>query len=371
MIAQHGCLELSLSSLASNVALFRARIGPAQICATVKANAYGHGVRAVASALRTLSVTWACVYNLQEALEVATLAPQMHVLVLAPLVLSGSAENAAIPQLPPNVRLSVNDLETARVLAAQQRRGEMPALKVHVQVDTGLTRSGAVPEEAHQILAELGDTCEGLFAHFSHGEQPGHAATATQLMRLRAVALPHKRRWPELLVHVQNSGGAWNVGDAGLDLVRVGIALYGLQPSTEEPIARLRPVARLTAPVLALHERGAGVGVGYGHTFITARPSRLAIVPVGYGDGYPRALSNRGVVQVGGGEAPVVGRVSMDQIVVDVTDLPGVKVGDQVVVISDDPARRNCIDSIATECGTIGYEIATGFGSRLERKLIG
>ncbi len=152
-------------------------------------------------------------------------------------------------------------------------------------------------------------------------------------------------------------------------MVRVGIALYGLQPSRNDPIAELRPVARLVAPLLAIHEREAGIGVGYGHTFVTSRPSRLAIVPVGYAEGYPRCLSNKGVVQINGRTAPVVGQVSMDQIVVDITDVPA-DIGDAVTVLAWDAAAPNGIDRIAEAGGTIGYEIATGLGSRLLRRLV-
>ena len=119
-----------------------------------------------------------------------------------------------------------------------------------------------------------------------------------------------------------------------------------------------------------IHDRSVGVGVGYGHTFTTARPSRLAIVPVGYADGYPRALSNRGIVQLRGQNAPVVGRVSMDQIIIDVTDIPAAAPGDEVVVFSNDPAAPNSIDQVAKACGTIGYEIATGLGARLARRVV-
>jgi alanine racemase len=162
-----------------------------------------------------------------------------------------------------------------------------------------------------------------------------------------------------------------NLPNAGLDMVRVGIALYGLQPSTDAPITGLQPVARVTAPILALHERPAGTGVGYGHTFITQRDSRLAVVPVGYADGYPRLLSNRSVAQVGGRTVPVVGRVSMDQIILDVTDLPTPpRLSDTVTVISWNPADANSLDAMATTIGTIGYELATHLGPRLHRVVV-
>lgn len=369
MIPQQGRLDISRSRVRHNVEVFRSRVGPARLCATVKANAYGHGVVPMIEALVAAGVDWTCVYSLSEAYSVATLSPSMHVLVLAPLVFTPDDPVDIIATLPEEISYSVNDVASARLLAA----ADIP-LRLHIQLDAGLTRSGATAEETLEIARILAAskhaTLEGVFAHFSHGDEPGHATIGAQLERLRSVTAPLKTRHPKLLIHLQNSGGAWNLGDAGLDLVRVGIALYGLQPSIDEPIPDLRPIARLVAPILAIHERPAGVGVGYGHTFITRRPSRLAIVPVGYADGYPRCLSNKGVVQIQSSTAPVVGRVSMDQIIVDVTDIPAAAVGDDVTIISNDPAQPNCTDRIAQTCGTIGYEIATGFGSRLQRVVV-
>ena len=372
MIPQHGRLEISRSRLRHNVELFRARVGGGgggRLCATVKANAYGHGLAEVLSVLQAAHVDWACVYSLGEALHVATRAPTINVLVLAPVVVTAGDWPRDFSALPPTIRLSVNDAATARVLAA----AGIP-LRLHIQFDAGLTRSGATAEETLEIARLLAESkhaqLEGVFAHFSHGDEPGHATIHTQLERLRVVTAPLKARNPNLLIHLQNSGGAWNLGHAHLDLVRVGIGLYGLQPSTDEPIPDLRPIARLTAPILDIHSRPAGVGVGYGHTFVTTRPSRLAIVPVGYADGYPRCLSNQGVVQIRAASAPVVGRVSMDQIIIDITEIPAATVGDQVIVISHDPAQPNSVDRIAQTCGTIGYEVATGMGARLERVLV-
>jgi len=326
-------------------------------------------------------VAWACVYSLPEALDVVRLSPGMKVLVLSPVVLTERAAELPAEALRTltagEVRVDVVDRESARRLAQQVARSAPGRrVRIHVQVDTGLTRAGVAREEAlgliEAIMAAPGLMLEGVFSHLSHGDVPGHETVARQVERLREVAEPVQRRLPGLMVHLQNSGGAWHVAGSaglGLDMVRVGIALYGLQPSLEDVIPELKPIARLVAPVLAIHERPAGVGVGYGHTFTTKRASRLAIVPVGYADGYPRCLSNKGVVQIGGRTAPVVGRVSMDQVIIDVTDVPA-HVGDEVTVFAWDPAAPNCIDGVAVACGTIGYEIATGLGHRLTRRIV-
>ena len=383
MIEQRGRLEISRSRLRHNLEVVRGRLSPGvKICAVVKANAYGHGVSEVTRLVREEGVEWLAVYSLEEALD-AGASPWVKVLVLAPFVLGDGPVAVEMARgLRGQVRINITDSETAKRLSAALVAAEAAdePVNVHVQVDTGLTRSG-VDAEAAAELAEMiaglpGLRLEGMFAHFSHGDVPGHESIAEQVRNFHRTAAPVKKKHPHLMVHVQNSGGVWNMTDAppaGLDMVRVGIALYGLQPSppqTAAPLRELQPIARVTAPILAIHERAAGTGVGYGHLFVTKRASRLAIVPVGYAEGYPRAMSNRGVVQVREVDAPVVGRVSMDQIVVDVTDVVGAKVGDLVMVISWDPTKANCVDRIAEATGTIGYEVATGFGGRLKRVVV-
>ena len=203
----------------------------------------------------------------------------------------------------------------------------------------------------------------------------GTRALRAQVRGLQSVAEQVKRRHPGLIVHAQNSGAVWNVGEgeaAGLNMARVGIALYGLQPSTADPIPDLQPIARVTAPILAIHEVPANTGVGYGHTFITRRPSRLAIVPVGYADGYPRLLSSHpaAIAQLHDTDVPVIARVSMDQVILDITGLPAAGLGDTVTLISWDPEKSNSLDRMADAIGTIGYELATHLGARLHRVIV-
>lgn len=397
MIPQHGRLEISASALRHNLALLQARLGSGvKVCATIKAEAYGHGVLPVGECLLKAGVEWFCFYSQEEAGAhmnwmrgvtsdvLGTAEPRF--LALSPLLVTPGRREffgditplshrmaKARAMVSGQLRLTLVDPEAAAALdsLAKAAKSKIP---VHIQFDAGLTRAGATETGTLALIRYVQSLrhlqLEGLFAHFSHGDEPGHAATAAQLAAFKACARKARELCPTLMLHLQNSGGVFHVADECLTMARVGIALYGLQPSFDHPIADLRPVARLVAPVLAIHDRPEGTGVGYGHTFITKRASRLAIVPVGYADGYPRTLSNRGVVQVRGKTAPVVGRVSMDQIIVDVTDVVGASVGDDVVVISNDPAQPNAIDRIAQECGTIGYEVATGFGSRLHRMLV-
>lgn len=386
MVGQTGVLEISRSRIKANLALFRNRLPKhTLLCATVKANAYGHGVEQVVPVLREAGIDWFCVYSLGEAARIlrsaesVTRSTHAKVLVLAPVVLREGArilpESLALLATG-QVRVNLADVASAMRLAkALSSGGATQRIPIHVQIDTGLTRGGVTGQEALRLIEKIETLpqleLEGLFSHLSHGDVPRHETVEKQVARLHAVADPiKKRREGRLLIHLQNSGGAWHIADGGLDMVRLGIGLYGLQPSTADSVKGLLPIARLVAPILAIHERDAGIGVGYSHAFITTRRSRLAIVPVGYGDGYPRRLSSHGLVQIRGQQAPVVGRVSMDQIVIDVTDILNAEIGDELIVVSNEFGAPNSVDVTADALGTIGYEITTGWGERLQRKIV-
>ncbi len=381
MIAQSGTLEISRQRVHHNLALLQRRADAPQVCPVLKANAYGHGISEIASILQNSRIQRIAVYSLDEALHPA--ASDFNILVLAPLVLAEKPGPQFLQQLLPardnKVNFNITDIRTAQLLshAVEECDPYNICIPIHVQIDAGLTRAGVAPSQAAELLGQLGQIpnleIKGIFAHFSHGDVPGHPSLDQQLKTLTAIARPLKERHPNILIHAQNSGGIWHLGNAGLNMVRIGIALYGLQPSTQHPIPGLLPVARLTAPILAIHDRPAGVGVGYGHTFVTPRPSKLAVVPVGYADGYPRQLSGRGIVQLREHNVPVVGRVSMDQIILDVTDHPAASAihpGEPVTLISNNPAHPNCLDAMADAIGTIGYELATHLGSRLRRVIV-
>ena len=376
VMAQHGTLLISGQALRSNILRLRQRVrGNTLQCAVLKANAYGHGMAALLPLLRDIGIHWACVYSLAEAVQAAALGWDRPVLVLSTLVARQERVDFDAAEWKllcgGQVRLTLTDAASAQALASAIRNAHLSVrVPVHVQVDTGLTRQGAelgdVGGLCEQILSLPQLKLDGMYMHMSHGDEPGSPATAAQLAVFREVAWPVKRRHSHVLLHAQNSGGTWHEGDIGLDMVRLGIAMYGLQPSLHSSISDFKPVAKLVAPIIAVHARPAGTGVGYGHSFRTNRPSRLAVVPVGYADGYPRELSGRATVGVLGREVPVVGRVSMDQTIVDITDVAAA-LGDEVTLISDDSTASYSMDRLAEKCRTIGYELATRLGQRLNR----
>ncbi|MGC8559249.1 MAG: alanine racemase [Phycisphaerae bacterium] len=379
MLDDCGTLIISRASFAHNVAFYRSLLPPkAEISAVVKANAYGHGLPQIVELLMENNIRWCSVFSVHEAWMVLGKAPSMNVHVLCPLSFSKDISPAEIPDvwrqilaLDVDKKLyltiqSIRDAERLNSLAQTMGR----RIQVHVQIDVGLTRQGCTAEVLPKLLAAISNLprveLRGVFAHFSHGEMPDSDITARQYTLFHRLVQPLRSQG--ILVHIHNSGGTYRKLPVDVDLVRLGIGLYGLQPSLDYPNDALQPVAELRAPILAVHKRSAGTGVGYGHQFVTARPSRLAIIPVGYGDGYRRELGGSAVVEIDRHSYPVVGRVSMDQIVVDVTD-GNVHEGDTATLISSDPRSDISMDHLAKILRTISYEIATGLGTRIVRQL--
>jgi alanine racemase len=369
MIPQHATLYLSRGRLANNLAVLRGLAGrECEISVVVKADAYGHGAKQLVPELVALGIQTVCVYTRAEAEALVGLIPR--IIVLAPLVFDPGTSVDFVPPHP-SITLTLQDHQTLAALI--NHLSPTQKLSVQVQIDTGLTRCGIEPNEAPALIEKILQTpafvLHGLFAHLSHGEVPHHPTLAAQSAALTNIADPFRSRVPGLKLHLQNSGGTRNLPPGNFNMVRIGIAAYGLQPDASNPIPGVQPIARITAPILAIHHRPPGTGVGYNHLFSTSHASRLAILPIGYADGYPRAMTHVGVVAINNHLCPIVGRVSMDQLIVDVTSTHAT-LGDSATVISDQPDAPNSVESIARHCNTISYEITTGFGSRLARQWI-
>lgn len=375
MIDQCGTLLLSAQRFRHNVSFFRSAVSPRTgISAVVKANAYGHGIEPMLQLLRQENIQWCSVFTMAEAIVVHRLSPDLNIHIMAPMVFS--SHDSPPPEADfffgpsSKAHLTMTDRQSAEYLNQMAARlGQM--VMVQIQLDVGLTRQGCDTAEFDALVAFVRSASHlkltGLFAHFSHGEVPSSAHTAMQLDAfLRAT---DKHRSDAILIHVHNTGSTVRCAHPEVDLVRIGIGLYGLEPGSDHPLGTLQPIASLVAPVLAVHDRPIGTGIGYGHQFITARPSRIAILPVGYADGYRRELGNRAMVEFGDAQLPVIGRVSMDQIAVDATGT-SLRTGDCVTLISSDPTSVCSMDNLASRCGTIGYEIATGLGPRLKRRFL-
>ncbi|GAB4256591.1 alanine racemase [Deferrisoma sp.] len=339
--------------------------------AVVKADAYGHGAVPVARAARDAGASWFGVALLEEALELRGAGLSEPVLVLG--AVPASAAPAAVGA---GVRLALFDPDLARALDAAARGRGRPA-RVHLKIDTGMGRVGVRPEDLPAFLDLLGTLpgveVEGVFTHFATADETDLSFARNQLERFhRCLELLSHRGVRPRIRHAANTAGILALPESHLDLVRAGIGLYGIYPSDEVVrSADLRPVLRWTTRIAHLKDVPPGTPLSYGRTHVTPGPRRIATLPVGYGDGYPRLLSNRGAVLVRGRRAPVVGRVCMDMILVDVTEVPGAEPGDEVVLLGRQGEEEIPADELARLTGTIPYEITCNVGKRVPRRLEG
>jgi len=253
----------------------------------------------------------------------------------------------------------------ASIRAAAERVGA-PA-QVHLKVDTGMGRLGVPVGQAAgliQAIRELADVeLTGIYTHFASADEADKSTTLQQLERFESI-LPKGGSW---VVHAANSAAALDLPQSHFDMVRVGLALYGYRPAEG---LDFRPCMAVSAKLIAVKHLPKGSRSGYGLTHEYARDSRVGIVPIGYGDGYFRNLSGRAVVRIHGADAPVCGMVSMDQMTVDITDIPEAKVGDEVEVISPDPAAPNSVGNLARLAETIPYEITCHLGHNIRHLLV-
>jgi alanine racemase len=343
---------VDLGALRSNVESLRRRLPPAtRLIAVVKADGYGHGARPVAEAALAAGAWGLAVVTLEEAAEVRDLLPPERILVLGPLLAEDAAEAAA-----GGYALGCSSLDLARALAAAAGSRRVP---VHLKLDTGMGRYGAQPAEfaaiARFITSAPSLELAGTWSHLATADSDaGYAREQLERFLVATQGLPGLR-------HLANSGGVLKQAEMALDAVRVGIAMYGC----EDP--ELEPVLQLRARVAQVKTVEAGSSIGYGRTWTAAAPARIATVSIGYADGVQRARSNRGDVLVRGRRVPLVGRVSMDSITLDVSALPELEAGDTATLIGADGGERIRAEEVAGWSGTISYEVLTSIGRRVER----
>ena len=362
-------LEIDLGAVAHNVRHLTTRALGADVMVVLKADAYGHGAVQVAHTALRHGATWlgvACVPEARVLRDAGIRAPI--------LVLGHTPAWQAREALSLDLTLAVFDRETARAYGSAAQALDRTA-QLHVKVDTGMHRLGVPAEDAAGFLREVanidGVAVSGLFTHFACADDPsaqGVAATDAQLSAFRAVVADLESTGDRpRTVHAANSAGLLMRSDATFDLVRPGIAVYGLAPGPDVPADNLLPALSWRSQVAQVHDLGPGEGVGYGHMWRTARPSRVATVPVGYADGLRRAPATWHHVLVRGQRAPLAGRVSMDQISIDVTDIPGVRRGDEVVLIGSQGDEAVPADVVASWLGTSAYEVVSEILSRVPR----
>lgn len=359
-----------LGNIEANLRGVRARVGDRLVLAAVKANAYGHGAVAVASMIeRTGAADWLGVATVPEALELRTAGVTLPILKLSPVREDDDIDAA----LARGITLSVVDAASVDQLAAAAERLGLSDVAVHLKVDTGMRRVGVEPEDAPALASAIvasGLRLQGVFSHLPISDNPaGHAFTRGQLERFTGtVAAIEDAVGPIELKHLANSGAVLGHPDAWFDLVRPGIIVYGSLPDPEaEPTVELRPGLELTTEITFIKPVEAGETVSYGRTWTAPRDTFIATIPVGYGDGYSRLLSNRGRVLIGGRSHPIAGRVCMDQTMIDLGPEPVAQVGDEVVLIGRRGDDEITVAEIAELMGTIPYEVTCLMTSRVTR----
>lgn len=365
-------VEVDLDAITHNARALKQHIGPGvALIAVVKANAYGHGAVPVARAALSGGAERLAVARVSEGVELREAGLE------APILLLGYTLPADAPTIVAHgLTATVNTAEGAAALAEAAAQHATTAT-VHVKVDTGMGRYGLLPDEAGAFVTKLAAHdrlhVEGLYTHFAVADLPDKAYTYRQFERYqRALAAVSAAGVGIPLRHVANSAAALELPEMHLDAVRVGIALYGLRPNADvAPPVELRPALSLHSHVARVRTLPAGESISYGRTYITERPTTVALVPVGYGDGYPRLLSNRAHVLIGGQRAPIVGRVCMDQFVVDVSHIPGVAQDAPVTLLGEQGEGRITAEELAAHAETINYEMTTGLLPRLPRLYTG
>lgn len=362
--------EIDLGALQHNLAAVQAHVGSARVLAVVKADAYGHGAVRSSEALVEAGAWGLAVSLVEQGLQLREAGLGAPIVVLGG-VAPASADLFVQRRLTP-VIWSISQLE--RLREAVRRAGAQP-LPVHLKIDTGMTRLGALPGELASLLDWLvqdeGRTVrfEGVMTHLASADDPEEDASSKQqlsvfddcLSTISAAGLSPSLR------HACNSAGLVRFPSAHFDMVRPGIALYGSAAAPEVQLGGLRQPMSLRSAVLAVREVPAGVRVSYGGRDQLERPSRLAIVPMGYGDGYPRNMSGSAQMLIRGQRCPVLGSITMDVCMLDVTDLPGVAVGEAVTLLGEQDGDRIDLHEMAGWSGTISYEVTCGVSKRVPR----
>jgi alanine racemase len=360
--------RVNLAAVERNCARLAADLqGGAALGAVVKADGYGHGAVQCARAALAGGATWLCVATADEAAELRAAGLEGPVLVMGALS-PEELELALVARA--DVVAWCEDFVAAVAAAANGRDGE---IGVHAKLDTGMGRLGtADPAEARAVADRIAadDALElaGFMTHFATADEPGDEFFGTQLERFRSFLNQVREAHPRALVHAANSAAVFREPDSHFEMARCGIAVYGLDPFHEDASERgLEPALALESYVAAVKPFAPGDSAGYGRTWVAERPTRVGTLPLGYGDGWRRALSNRAEVLIGGRRHPLVGTVSMDNVTVDLGPDTEVQPGEPAVLIGSQLGERISAEEVARRMDTINYEVTCGIARRVPR----
>ncbi|HOE26622.1 MAG: alanine racemase [Candidatus Aureabacteria bacterium] len=362
--------EIDLGAVRDNIARIRAKLGRGvHLLAVVKADAYGHGMTRISRVALRSGASWLGVSNIYEALKLRKAHPEARILVLSAGMV-GHAEAIVRHRVTP-VICSAAMLDA--VSRAALRAGR--AVDIHAVVDTGMGRIGVWHEGAFDFIRRArrtrGVRLQGISSHFACASDRDLSFATLQLDRFRRVLLKCRRAGIRVpLVHIANSGALLGLPASYFNLARIGIMLYGVYPSREVvKSVPLRAALTLKTEICYLKQVPPGRSISYCRSYATYRDTAIATIPIGYGDGYCRLLSNRGEVLVRGRRAPVVGNVTMDQTMIDVGHIPGARVGDEVVVIGRQGDDEITVNEVADLTGTIPYDVMCAMGKQVQHRI--
>ncbi len=359
-------VEVDLGAIRRNVQAIRRLLRPStQLMSVVKADGYGHGAVAVARTALSAGASWLAVATVEEGLQLRKAGVEAPILLFGPTICKEEIEVIAEYRMQP----TVCSLDQARRFS----EAGLGPIQIHLKVDTGMSRLGVAWQEAQDLLNALrllpNVTVSSFYSHLATADAADPVTTAQQFERFAKLveALEAQGARPPL-VHLANSAATLALPETHFDLVRIGLAQYGLYPASHlQEVVALHPALSVKARIIFIKTVPSGTGVSYGHTFRTGRPTRLATVSIGYGDGIPRALSNRIDFLVRGRRARQVGTITMDQCLIDVTDVPETFEGDITTLLGQDGDERISVADWSERLGTIPYEILTVLSPRLPR----
>jgi alanine racemase len=359
-------IEIDLGQYKRNIRAILQTVGQRQLCVAVKANAYGHGLVPMATAAVEAGANYLAVACLQEGVTLRQAG------ILAPILVLGAFAADQIPDLLAyDLDITISSHDKADLLA--QRCMELGKnCNIHLEVDTGMQRTGMRPESAYALFLQLqGKPCFAIVSVYSHlatADKPDDAFALQQIDEFsRLVAQMKQVATQPVLFHLAHSGGICYYPDSYFDMVRPGLLAFGYFPDSEHRVIDgIAPCLALKAKISYFKVVPKDTGVSYGHTYHTPTQTRIITLPIGYGDGYRRALSNRGQILLHGQRFAVSGTICMDQFMVDIGDHTAF-VGDEVVLIGQQDGQQLTLEEVASACGTIPYEILCGFNLRLPR----
>lgn len=366
------CAEINLDALAYNFRNIKKNLAPhTKVMAVIKTDAYGHGAIPIARLLETDEKIWGfATSTLEEAIMLKKAGITKPILIMGFVFPDGYEDVVKY-----DFHITVFKLRMAEQLSEEALR-QGKTVSLHMALDTGMSRIGFKDDEEsaaviEKILQLPNVKMEGLFTHFSKADEKDKSTTKEQLQRYLHFSEALKQRGIELgIQHCSNSAAIFDIPEANLDVVRAGIALYGMYPSEEVNKFSLpiMPVLSLKSRIIFIKEIEAGTQVSYGGTFTAKEKMKVATIPVGYGDGYPRSLSNKGWVLIHGKQAAILGKICMDQFMVDVSHIPEAKEGDVVVLIGSDGGREITMEDLGELSGRFNYELACDLGKRIPRR---